>query len=215
MPRWGHGYFDWRLYPSLAGTLKSSGYATAAAGKWQVNHFRVEPEAMAKHGFDSYAMWTGWEEGVEASAERYWDPYIHTAEGSRTYEGRFGADIFVESTDLLFELGSDIAAVGFRLGVVFHDAAEIAVFEVVDDVLEVRQTLLVAPGQQIFVGIVCFDGFTEIGRINVGGPGGELIDDVQMWQAPLGACCIDGTCFQLTQTGCNSQGGTYQGDDIP
>jgi arylsulfatase A-like enzyme len=75
-PRWGHGYFDWRKYPSLAGTLKQAGYATVAAGKWQVNDFRIEPEAMKKHGFDSYAMWTGWEEGVEASAERYWDPYI-------------------------------------------------------------------------------------------------------------------------------------------
>ena len=96
VPRWGHGYFDWRLYPSLAGTLKAAGYATVVAGKWQVNDFRIEPEAMVKHGFDSYAMWTGFEEGVAASAERYWDPYIHTAEGSRAYEGRFGADIFVE-----------------------------------------------------------------------------------------------------------------------
>jgi arylsulfatase A-like enzyme len=94
-PRWGHGYFDWRKYPSLAGTLKQAGYATVAAGKWQVNDFRIEPEAMKKHGFDSYAMWTGWEEGVEASAERYWDPYIHTESGSKTYEGQYGTDVFV------------------------------------------------------------------------------------------------------------------------
>lgn len=95
VPRWGHGYFDWREYPSLAGTLKSAGYATVAAGKWQINDFRIEPEAMEKHGFDSYAMWTGWEEGVEASAERYWDPYIHTESGSKTYAGEYGTDIFV------------------------------------------------------------------------------------------------------------------------
>jgi arylsulfatase A-like enzyme len=94
-PRWGHGYFDWREYPSLAGTLKQAGYSTVAAGKWQINDFRIEPEAMKKHGFDSYAMWTGWEEGVEASAERYWDPYIHTESGSRTYEGEYGTDVFV------------------------------------------------------------------------------------------------------------------------
>jgi arylsulfatase A-like enzyme len=94
-PRWGHGYFDWRKYPSLAGTLKQAGYATVAAGKWQINDFRIEPEAMKKHGFDSYAMWTGWEEGVAASAERYWDPYIHTESGSRTYEGEYGTDVFV------------------------------------------------------------------------------------------------------------------------
>jgi arylsulfatase A-like enzyme len=96
VPRWGVAYFDWERYPSLAGTLKQAGYATAAAGKWQVNDFRLEPEAMVKHGFDSYAMWTGWEEGVEASHERYWDPYIHTRDGSRTYSGEFGADVFVE-----------------------------------------------------------------------------------------------------------------------
>jgi len=95
VPRWGHGYFDWREYPSLAGTLKSAGYATVAAGKWQINDFRLEPEAMRKHGFDSYAMWTGYEEGVEASAERYWDPYIHTESGSKTYEGEYSTDVFV------------------------------------------------------------------------------------------------------------------------
>jgi arylsulfatase A-like enzyme len=107
VPRWGHGYFDWRMYPSLAGTLRSAGYATVAAGKWQVNDFRIEPEAMRKHGFDSYAMWTGFEEGVEASAERYWDPYIHTAEGSRTYEGRFGADVFAEHLGAFIEKHAD------------------------------------------------------------------------------------------------------------
>jgi arylsulfatase A-like enzyme len=96
VPRWGHGYYDWELNPSIARVMKESGYATAAAGKWQVNDFRIEPEAMVKHGFDDYAMWTGWEEGVPASAERYWDPYIHTAEGSKTYEGEFGTDVFVE-----------------------------------------------------------------------------------------------------------------------
>jgi len=96
VPRWGHGYFDWREYPSLAGAMKSAGYATVVAGKWQVNDFRIEPEAMVKHGFDSYAMWTGWEEGNPASAERYHDPYIHTETGSKTYAGQFGTDIFVD-----------------------------------------------------------------------------------------------------------------------
>jgi arylsulfatase A-like enzyme len=96
VPRWGHGYFDWQLNPSIARVMKNAGYATAAAGKWQINDFRIEPEAMVKHGFDDYAMWTGWEEGNPPSAERYWDPYIHTASGSRTHEGEFGTDVFVE-----------------------------------------------------------------------------------------------------------------------
>jgi len=93
-PRWGHGYLDWQQNQSIAKVMKDAGYATAAAGKWQVNDFRIEPEAMTKHGFDDYAMWTGYEAGVPASAERYWDPYIHTKQGSKTYKGEFGEDIF-------------------------------------------------------------------------------------------------------------------------
>jgi arylsulfatase A-like enzyme len=96
VPRWGHGYYDWELNSSIGRVMKEAGYATAAAGKWQVNDFRIEPRAMVKHGFDHYAMWTGWEEGNPPSAERYWDPYIHTAEGSRTREEAYGTDVFVD-----------------------------------------------------------------------------------------------------------------------
>jgi len=96
VPRWGQGYLDWQQNQSVARVMKDAGYATAAAGKWQVNDFRIEPEAMTKHGFDDYAMWTGYETGVPASAQRYWDPYIHTKKGSKTYKGEFGEDIFSE-----------------------------------------------------------------------------------------------------------------------
>lgn len=95
-PRWGQAYLDWQQNQSVAKVLNDAGYATVAAGKWQVNDFRIEPEAMAKHGFDDYAMWTGHETGVSASAKRYWDPYIHTKKGSKTYTGQFGEDIFSE-----------------------------------------------------------------------------------------------------------------------
>lgn len=93
-PRWGQAYLDSEQNQSIAELMKNSGYATVAAGKWQVNDFRVEPDAMTKHGFDDYAMWTGYETGIPASAERYWDPYIHTKSGSRTYQGQFGEDVF-------------------------------------------------------------------------------------------------------------------------
>lgn len=93
-PRWGQAYLDSNKNQSLARVMKSAGYATAAAGKWQVNDFRIEPDAMTKHGFDDYAMWTGYESGVPASAERYWNPYIHTKSGSRTYPNQFGEDVF-------------------------------------------------------------------------------------------------------------------------
>jgi len=96
VPRWGHGaHFDADEYPGIARIMKEAGYVTCAAGKWQVNDFRLDPEVMLKHGFDEYCMWTGAEGGnEEASQQRYWDPYIHTSGGSRTYEGRFGEDVF-------------------------------------------------------------------------------------------------------------------------
>ena len=95
VPRWGGGvHFDWNKNPDIARIMKSAGYKTAAAGKWQINDFRVEPEAMVSHGFDDYCMWTGYEAGNPPSAKRYWDPYIHTKEGSKTYNGQFGEDIF-------------------------------------------------------------------------------------------------------------------------
>ncbi|MEO1011491.1 MAG: sulfatase-like hydrolase/transferase [Bacteroidota bacterium] len=95
VPRWGGGaHFDEKKYPCLPLELKKAGYTTCIAGKWQIDDFRVEPDALTKAGFDAYCMWTGYETGVEASAERYQDPYIFTKEGSRAYPGKFGPDIF-------------------------------------------------------------------------------------------------------------------------
>jgi arylsulfatase A-like enzyme len=45
-------------------------------------------------------MWTGYETLNPPSAERYQDAYIHTSEGSKTYEGRFGPDVY---TDFLID----------------------------------------------------------------------------------------------------------------
>ena len=96
VPRWGVGYFDWAHYTTFANILKSAGYATAIAGKWQINDFRLEPQALEKHGFDDWCMWTGYEAHNPPSAERYWDSYIHTRSGSRTYPGKFGPDIYCD-----------------------------------------------------------------------------------------------------------------------
>ncbi|MHC4403862.1 MAG: sulfatase-like hydrolase/transferase [Planctomycetota bacterium] len=97
VPRWGAGcHFDWKHNVTFARPLKEAGYATAVAGKWQINDFRVTPDVLAKHGFDEWCMWTGFESGNPPSGKRYWDPYIHTNQGSRTYEGRFGCDVFVD-----------------------------------------------------------------------------------------------------------------------
>lgn len=97
VPRWGHGVrFDPELNPSYAKVLQKAGYKTCAAGKWQINDFRLEPTIMNEVGFDEFCMWTGYEEGIPESSKRYWDPYIHTKEGSKTYEGQFGEDVFTD-----------------------------------------------------------------------------------------------------------------------
>jgi len=97
VPRWGAGcHFDPGHNITFARILKTAGYATAAAGKWQINDFRVQPDAMQQHGFDEHCMWTGYETNNPPSAKRYWDPYIHTKAGSRTYKGKFGTDVFAD-----------------------------------------------------------------------------------------------------------------------
>ena len=96
VPRWGVGYFDWSKYTTFAKIMKTAGYTTAIAGKWQINDFRIEPEALKKHGFDDWAVWTGYETGNPKSGERYWDAYIHTRTGSKTYKEKFGPDIYCD-----------------------------------------------------------------------------------------------------------------------
>lgn len=95
VPRWGGGaHFDEKLNPCYPLKLKEAGYETCIAGKWQIDDFRVEPDALTKIGFDHFCMWTGGEGGNPPSNERYQDPYIFSKDGSKTYEGEFGPDIF-------------------------------------------------------------------------------------------------------------------------
>ena len=97
VPRWGGGaHFDQNLNPSMALVMREAGYKTMAAGKWQISDFRVQPDIMHLNGFDEYCMWTGYETGKPESANRYWDPYLHTKEGSRVYPGKFGPDVFCD-----------------------------------------------------------------------------------------------------------------------
>jgi len=97
VPRWGGGaHFDETLNPSIGIEMKNAGYKTCIAGKWQIDDFRVEPDALINNGFDDFCMWTGYEAGIPASGKRYQDPYIFTTGGSRTYDNEFGPDIFKE-----------------------------------------------------------------------------------------------------------------------
>jgi arylsulfatase A-like enzyme len=97
VPRWGAGArYDVDAYPCNLGVLmREAGYATAVAGKWQINDFRIEPDAMNKAGFDDWCMWTGYEAENPPSGERYWNPYIVTKDRpAQTYPGVFGPDMF-------------------------------------------------------------------------------------------------------------------------
>ncbi|MEL7336240.1 MAG: sulfatase-like hydrolase/transferase, partial [Planctomycetota bacterium] len=96
VPRWGAGaHFDANQNTSYAAVLRDAGYATCAAGKWQIDDFRVEPDAMDQAGFDDWCMWTGAEGGNRVSGERYWDAYINVkGQASKTYSGQFGPDVY-------------------------------------------------------------------------------------------------------------------------
>lgn len=96
VPRWGGGaHYDESQYPALVAELKKAGYKTCIAGKWQIDDFRIEPDALTRVGFDEFCMWTGKETGNPLpSEERYHSPYIFTQQGSRIYENEFGPDIF-------------------------------------------------------------------------------------------------------------------------
>lgn len=97
VPRWGGGaHFDETVNPSIGRALKKTGYVSCIAGKWQIDDFRVEPDALLRNGFDEFCMWTGYESGIDASGERFQDAYLFTKDGSKTYEGQFGPDVFVD-----------------------------------------------------------------------------------------------------------------------
>lgn len=96
VPRWGGGaHFDEHANPSLAIELKKAGYKTCIAGKWQIDDFRVEPDALKNNGFDAWCMWTGYETGnPEPSGKRYHDPYLFTQNGSKSYANEYGPELF-------------------------------------------------------------------------------------------------------------------------
>ena len=95
VPQFGKGCrFDEKYYNAFPRLLQDAGYATAIAGKWQLNDFRIEPESLGAHGFDNWCVWTGRESDNPASEQRYWDPYIHTRSGSNTRYGEYGPDVY-------------------------------------------------------------------------------------------------------------------------
>ncbi|MEZ6071012.1 MAG: sulfatase-like hydrolase/transferase [Pirellulales bacterium] len=97
VPRWGRGcHFDPDCHVTFPQLLQRAGYTTVIAGKWQINDFRVDPDVLRRHGFDDWCMWTGYETGNPPSAERYWNPYVHTRSGSKARPGEFGPSVFTD-----------------------------------------------------------------------------------------------------------------------
>jgi arylsulfatase A-like enzyme len=98
VPRWGaRAHFDPSMYPSLGKVMKSAGYSTCVAGKWQIDDFRIEPRSLAEAGFDQWCMWTGGEGGnLKQSSKRYWDPYIFQGDKSQTHIDKFGPDLYAQ-----------------------------------------------------------------------------------------------------------------------
>jgi len=93
-PRWGKVYFDWERETAFPRVLKEAGYATAMAGKWQINDLRAQSDALNRHGFDEYCAWVGFETGNPPSAERYFNPFVQENGVRDTRVGRFGPDVF-------------------------------------------------------------------------------------------------------------------------
>ena len=95
-PRWGGQYFDWRHYTTWPQLIRRRGYATAIAGKWQINDLKAQPRALENHGFDEHCVWTGYEAGNPASGERYFDPFVQENLDRGIRAGTFGPDVYAE-----------------------------------------------------------------------------------------------------------------------
>ncbi len=95
-PRWGGQFFDWNREITFARVLKQAGYSTAIGGKWQINDFRVHPDALKRHGFDEHCIWSGFESGNSPSEKRYWDAYLITNGVRKIHKGEYGPDVVNE-----------------------------------------------------------------------------------------------------------------------
>ncbi len=93
---YGGGYFDWKREVCLARVLRSAGYHTAIAGKWQINDLfdPAQKDALNKHGFEEYCIWPEGHKGHPAHKKRYWDAYVIQNGKRLDTTGRFGPDIY-------------------------------------------------------------------------------------------------------------------------
>jgi arylsulfatase A-like enzyme len=90
-PGWGRFPKGEREKQTLAQALRDAGYATAAAGKWQLTKLEDDPQHPHRVGFDEYCLF-GWHEGP-----RYWQPLLwQNGKRREDVQDRYGPDVYVE-----------------------------------------------------------------------------------------------------------------------
>ncbi len=97
----GHGdedareYFDPLKEKTFGHILRSAGYATAVAGKWQLAQFLQNPDHVKQCGFDDYCCWA-WQLGKKRTS-RYWQPSLwQDGKLRENPEDKYGEDIFCD-----------------------------------------------------------------------------------------------------------------------
>lgn len=91
--------------PQVGQLMRSAGYATAVAGKWQLARFEDRPHHPDELGFDEHCLWT-WTytqapknirmEGTDKPS-RFWDPGVwHNGSLMEGTAGKFGPDIYTD-----------------------------------------------------------------------------------------------------------------------
>jgi arylsulfatase A-like enzyme/predicted amidohydrolase len=95
---YGGGNFDELAETTFAEILRTAGYATAIAGKWQISdlHDPTQADALWRHGFDEQCIWPDGPRTHPAHGKRYWDPYIVQNGRRLQTAGKFGPDVFVD-----------------------------------------------------------------------------------------------------------------------
>ena len=94
---YGGGSFDPEREVTFARVLKEAGYATAVAGKWQINNLFDQPGVLKQHGFDQHCLFPEGPRGHPAHIKRYWDPFVIQNGQRIDAEGRFGPDVYTDS----------------------------------------------------------------------------------------------------------------------
>ncbi|HRP03345.1 MAG TPA: sulfatase-like hydrolase/transferase [Opitutaceae bacterium] len=93
VPRWGGAGLQPSRIETWPQLLHTNGYATAIAGKWQINDLRAPVDILQQHGFDHHCVWPGVEAGNPKSEKRYWDAFLQTDGVRRVHVGEYGPDI--------------------------------------------------------------------------------------------------------------------------